>query len=85
MVLLDMSAAFDTVEHDILLDRLETNFDIGGTVKSWFSTYLKNRTTRVSIKGTQSNEHVFTYSLPQGSVVGPQCFNVHQPHWYYYP
>jgi hypothetical protein len=74
MVLLDMSAAFDTVDHDILLARLESKFGIGSTVKSWFSTYLKDRVTKVSIDGEFSSDHVMRYSLPQGSVLGPHGF-----------
>ena len=74
MVLLDMSAAFDTVDHDILLQRLHTQFGISSTVNTWFSTYIKNRTTKVSIKGDFSRHHVFNYSIPQGSIVGPLAF-----------
>jgi hypothetical protein len=74
MVLLDMSAAFDTVDHGILLQRLENVFGLQGPVISWFRTYLTNRTTRVSIGGDFSVDHVLTYSLPQGSIIGPQGF-----------
>jgi len=74
MVLLDMSAAFDTVDHDILLHRLVTKFGINGSVKSWFNTYLKDRSTKVAIDGSFSNEHVLKYSLPQGSIIGPHGF-----------
>jgi len=77
MVLLDMSAAFDTVDHSILLDRLQTRFGIGGVVKSWFSTYLHNRTIKVTVKNTFSKEHHLTYSLPQGSIIGPQGFTLY--------
>ena len=76
MVLLevDMSAAFDTVDHDILLGRLESNFGIKHLVKSWFSTYLRDRVTKVSIDGDFSDDHVMRYSLPQGSIIGPHGF-----------
>ena len=74
MVLLDMSAAFDTVDHDILLDRLESKFGIKHMVKSWFSTYLRDRVTKVSIDGEFSDNHIMRYSLPQGSVIGPHGF-----------
>ena len=47
LVLLDLSAAFDTVNHDILLRRLETTFGITGTALQWFSSYLGNRSQRV--------------------------------------
>ena len=74
MVLLDVSATFDTVVHDILLGRLESKFDIKQMVKSWFSTYLRDRVTKVSIDGDFSHDHVMRYSLPQGSIIGPHGF-----------
>ena len=74
MVLLDMSAAFDTVDHDILLVRLESKFGIKHMVKSWFSTYLRDRVTKVSIDGDFSDNHIMRYSLPQGSIIGPHGF-----------
>ncbi|XP_072042751.1 uncharacterized protein [Amphiura filiformis] len=55
MVLLDMSAAFDTVDHSILLHRLQTRFGMGGAVKSWFSTYLHNRTPIPGIASIMAN------------------------------
>ena len=70
MVLLDMSAAFDTVDHDILLDRLRSKFGIKHMVKSWFSTYLGDRVTKVSIDGDFSDDHVMRYTLPYGSIIG---------------
>ena len=77
MVLLYMSAAFDTVDHSILLHRLQTRFGMGGVVESWFSTYLHNRTVKVNVKNTFSKEHLLTYSLPQGSIIGPQGFKLY--------
>ena len=47
LVLLDLSAAFDTVNHEILLRRLETTFGITGTAFQWLSSYLGNRSQRV--------------------------------------
>ena len=74
VVLLDMSAAFDTVEHSILLNRLESHFGIKGSVLSWYESYFEKRSVRVTIKNTVSDEHTLTYSLPQGSIIGPQGF-----------
>ena len=77
LVLLDMSVAFDTIDHGIFLDRIETRFGITGTAKSWYMSYLNERHTRVSIGNAQSVEHVLRFSVPQGSVLGPQCFTMY--------
>ena len=74
LVLLDLSAAFDTIDHGILIDRLKTRFGINGTALQWFKTYLKDRSTRVMINNVMSLQHVLNYSVPQGSIVGPQGF-----------
>ena len=55
LVLLDLSAAFDTIEHDILLHRLQHLFDIQDTVLSWFISYLTKRFQTVSVQGTHSD------------------------------
>ena len=74
MVLLDMSAAFDTVDHALFLQRLDKRFGIRGFANSWFKTYLENRTTKVAINQVFSDDHILKYSLPQGSIIGPQGF-----------
>ena len=74
LVLLDMSAAFDTIDHGILINRLESRFGITGDALQWFKTYLRDRSTRVMINNDMSQQHVFNYSVPQGSIVGPQGF-----------
>ena len=49
IVILDLSAAFDTVDHDLLLDILETRFGITGTARKWYESYLKPRKFRVVV------------------------------------
>ena len=63
----DLSAAFDTVEHDILLKRLQSKFGICGNALNWFRSYLSDRSQYVSINDASSN----TLKLDCGSVLGP--------------
>ena len=73
LVLIGLSAAFDTVSHHILLDRLEKRFGITGTTLNWFREYLRDRSQQV-IGDAQSNSVVLKQRVPQGSVLGPLCF-----------
>jgi hypothetical protein len=72
--LLDLSAAFDTVDHAILLKRLEVTFGIGGIVLQWLSSYLSDRFQAVRIAGHLSEFSKLQYGVPQGSVLGPLLF-----------
>ena len=74
LVLLDLSAAFDTVDHNIQLHRLHTRFGISGTAFDWFKDYLSNRRQRVSVNGSLSDPVQIKCGVPQGSVLGPLLF-----------
>lgn len=74
LILLDLSAAFDTVDHGILLERLATRFHITDTVLKWFKEYLTSRTQSVIIDGSESTCVHLCQGVPQGSVLGPLCF-----------
>ena len=74
IVILDLSAAFDTVDHDLLLDVLETRFGITGTARKWYESYLKPRRFRVSVGKEESQPRQLDYLVPQGSIQGAFLF-----------
>ena len=75
--LLDLLAAFDTIDHSILLQRLEITFGVSGTALEWFKSYLSNRHQSVVIKGKKSSDHLLKYGAPQGFVPGPVLFTLY--------
>ena len=64
LVLLDLSSAFDTVEHEILLDRLRSTIGLRGKVLSQFESYLKGKSQKVSINGTFSKRFDLKCGVP---------------------
>ena len=77
LVLLDLSAAFDTVDHRILLTRLSERYGIGGNALNWFRSYLSERKQSVTIDGKTSVVHDVDCGVPQGSVCGPFIFTLY--------
>ena len=74
LMLLDLSAAFDTVDHGILLQRLEHYVGITGSALCWFRSYLAERTFSVQLGHTSSDVASLTCGVPQGSILGPILF-----------
>ena len=77
LTLLDLSAAFDTIDHSILLESLYSYFGITGVVLKWFRSYLTNRKQAVYIGNNTSKFHTLQYGVPQGSVLGPILYTMY--------
>ena len=71
LLLLDLSSAFDTVDHETLIHRLRTTFGIKVKALDWLRSYLTNRSQFVNIDGSKSETHNMTCGVPQGSVLDP--------------
>ena len=77
LVFLDLSAAFDTIDHLTLLDRLRDKFGIDGVVLEWFRSYLTDRSQQVIIGSDRSRPMDVHYGVPQGSCLGPLLFSIY--------
>ena len=73
---MDLSKAFDTLDHDILLNKLQY-YGITGTTLAWFTSYLKDRKQFVEIDGSQSGMLSLSTGVPQGSILGPLLFLIY--------
>ena len=74
LALLDLSAAFDTVDYHILLARLRISFGIDGAALAWLQSYLTGRVETVRCGSTRSTTTTVWYGVPHGSVLGPLLF-----------
>ena len=77
LVLLDLSAAFDTVDHELLLMRMSHRFGISGNVLKWFRSYLTLRSQVVVLLDSSSEQRYIECGVPQGSVLGPILFTMY--------
>ena len=71
---MDLSVAFDMVDHDILLNILHDQFRLTGTALNWFNSYLRPHSCVVTIQKARSSERDLAFSVPQGSCAGPVLF-----------
>ena len=77
LVLLDLSAAFDTVDHQVLLQRLRDRYGVNDDALKWCSSYLHDRRQAVVIGESISKTHIMDCSVPQGYVAGPFMFTIY--------
>ena len=76
LTLLDLSTAFDIIDHTILLDRLNVYYGISELALGWFKSYMSVRTHLVKVGSTLSHPAALQYGVPQGSVLGPILFSL---------
>src|SRR5664279_4512763 len=74
---LDISAAFDAVDHNILVQRLENEFGVNGLCRDWIASYLTGHTSTVHVGSSTSSVTTAQYGVPQGLVLGPILYTVY--------
>lgn len=77
LILLDLMAAFDTIDHQLLLSRLESCVGLKGSVLNWFKSYLTDRYFSVKIGNFTSSAAHLNFGLPQGSILAPLLFSLY--------
>ena len=77
LILLDLSAAFDTIDHATLFHQLQHRLGISGTALKWFMSYLSGRTQSVSVENICSKPSPLQFGVPQGSVLGPLLYTIY--------
>jgi len=74
LALLDMSSAFDCVDHDLLLQRLHIDFGLNDAPLEWICSFLSDRTYQLAYGGDLTHTYLLRYGVPQGSVLGPLLY-----------
>ena len=75
--MLDLSSAFDTIDHTLLLERLRNYYGFQDKVLMWFTSYLMGRSQSVVVKQIHSSSKCLAFGVPQGSVLGPLLFSLY--------
>ena len=75
--MIDLSAAFDTIDHSLLLKALQSQVGVSSTVLGWFTSYLERRTQRIKVNNDFSKTYHLKYGVPQGSCLGPVLFTLY--------
>ena len=75
VLIMDLSAAFDTADHDLLLNVLHRKFGITNTALRWYNNFIKPRKSRVCINGSYSSEQIMDFGLSQGFIQDAFLFN----------
>ena len=74
LLMLDLSAAFDTIDRAVLLNHVKYRFGCGGKVFDWLGSYLSGRSLKVAINDSFTSNQGLKYGVPQGSLCGPLLF-----------
>ena len=77
LVFFYLSSAFDTIDHSVLIARMQHRLGISGPILDWFKSYLSDRTQCVHINGKFSAPQQLKYDVPQGSGLGPLLFSIY--------
>ena len=77
LVVIDLSAAFNTVDHGILIYVLNTAFNVRGKSLDWFKSYLYRRSCKINTGESFSSSQDLCFSVPQGSLCGPVLYNAY--------
>ena len=83
LVLLDLSSAFDTVDHDIMICPLDMSFGITGTALQWLRSYFSGHSQHVIVNGEQSESLDLPFGVPQGSCLGPLLFTLNSSKFFH--
>ena len=77
LVMLNFSAVFNTIDHQVLLQHLSSDVGVSKTALHWFQSYLAGRTQSITINSARSRLRISHFGVPQGSVLGPKLFSIY--------